>query len=238
MATVVRPTRTRKAAAAAAVKKEASPDPPAPDVKPGKMKVAELRQALEERGLETSGKKAELVARLEAALTTGGKEEEEEEGKGGSPSKKVKLEEEVKEETDFSKAMRALKSAPAKKKQRQAKVDSLVPMAGTYKVLDDWDCMLNQTNIGQNNNKYYVIQLLTRVGGQLYVWTRWGRVGEPGQHAMKGPLGREAAEKEFKKKFSDKTRNKWEEREAFTPAPGKYTLIEMDDDDEDTTAVS
>ena len=29
-----------------------------------------------------------------------------------------------------------------------------------WHVVDDWDCMLNQTNIGQNNNKYYIIQLL------------------------------------------------------------------------------
>ena len=43
----------------------------------------------------------------------------------------------------------------------------------------------------------------------------------------------EAAEQEFKKKFSDKTKNKWENRENFTPVPGKYTLLEMDDDDDD-----
>ena len=51
---------------------------------------------------------------------------------------------------------------------------------------------------------------------------------------MKGPFHSvEAAEQEFKKKFSDKTKNKWEEREKFTPVPGKYTLLEMDDDDDD-----
>ena len=35
--------------------------------------------------------------------------------------------------------------------------------------------MLNQTNIGNNNNKYYVIQVV-QVGGTYYAWTRWGRV--------------------------------------------------------------
>jgi len=35
--------------------------------------------------------------------------------------------------------------------------------------------MLNQTNIGQNNNKYYVIQLIEN-GGRYYTWNRWGRV--------------------------------------------------------------
>ena len=53
---------------------------------------------------------------------------------------------------------------------------------------------------------------------------------------MKGPFHSvEAAEQEFKKKFSDKTKNKWEDREKFTPVPGKYTLLEMDDDDDDVS---
>ena len=41
------------------------------------------------------------------------------------------------------------------------------------------------------------------------------------------------AQKEFKKKFSDKTKNSWDKRHNFTPVPGKYTLLEMDDDSED-----
>jgi len=57
--------------------------------------------------------------------------------------------------------------------------------------------------------------------------------GEPGQTAMKGPFcSVEEAAKEFKKKFSEKTKNKWEDREQFTPVPGKYTLLEMDDEDD------
>lgn len=69
-------------------------------------------------------------------------------------------EELMEEETDFSKAKRALASSvKPDKKPRERKVDGYchVPAA---KVVDDWDCMLNQTNIGQNNNKFYVIQLL------------------------------------------------------------------------------
>lgn len=42
-------------------------------------------------------------------------------------------------------------------------------------VHEDYDCMLNQTNIGHNNNKFYVIQVLTS-GTKHYCWTRWGRV--------------------------------------------------------------
>ena len=52
----------------------------------------------------------------------------------------------------------------------------MVPGAHGYTVVDDWDCMLNQTNIGQNNNKYYIIQLLLGAFQAYYVWSRWGRV--------------------------------------------------------------
>ena len=41
------------------------------------------------------------------------------------------------------------------------------------------------------------------------------------------------AQKAFKKKFSDKTKNKWETRDSFQAVPGKYTLIEMDEEGED-----
>jgi len=35
--------------------------------------------------------------------------------------------------------------------------------------------MLNQTNIDNNANKYYVIQVIESAG-RYYVWNRWGRV--------------------------------------------------------------
>lgn len=38
---------------------------------PSAMKVADLKEELEKRGLETTGKKAELLARLEDALKSG-----------------------------------------------------------------------------------------------------------------------------------------------------------------------
>src|SRR5262245_35208232 len=81
-------------------------------------------------------------------------------------------------------------------------VDDLCPLKNKAKVVENWDAMLNQTNIGFNNNKYYVIQLLES-GGKFYTWTRWGRVGEPGQNAMLGNGTRADAEKCFKAKFRD-----------------------------------
>lgn len=105
-------------------------------------------------------------------------------------------------------------------------VDSLCSVKGAS-VHEDFDCMLNQTNIGANNNKFYVIQLLEK-SGQFYAWTRWGRVGEPGQNALVGPTSLAAAQKAFEAKFKDKTKNAWSDRKNFKAAAGKYTLIEVD----------
>lgn len=116
------------------------------------------------------------------------------------------------------------------------KVDDVFPNAGSAEVCGDadgtwWDCMLNQTNVDANNNKYYIIQVV-KSGAKHSCWTRWGRVGEPGQNANQVCPSLAAAQDAFKKKFQDKTKNKWENRNDFKPAPGKYTLLEIDHADD------
>ncbi|XP_043098906.1 protein mono-ADP-ribosyltransferase PARP3 [Puntigrus tetrazona] len=106
--------------------------------------------------------------------------------------------------------------------------DSLCHLSNA-EVHEDYDCMLNQTNIGNNNNKFYVIQVLVS-GRKYYCWTRWGRVGESGQNNLAGPSTADAAIKNFEKKFKDKTKNNWSDRENFVSYSGKYTLIEVDGD--------
>ena len=113
-------------------------------------------------------------------------------------------------------------------------VDEKCPLKGA-KVHEDFDCMLNQTNIGANNNKFYVIQLLEK-DGKYYAWTRWGRVGEDGQNALIGPSDFAKALKAFQSKFKDKTKNAWEDRASFEPHAGKYALIEIDRSVDDSKA--
>ena len=66
----------------------------------------------------------------------------------------------------------------------RAAVDTSCPRADNCHVYDDganvYDALLNQTDIGSNKNKYYIIQLLETDAQppKYYTWNRWGRVGE------------------------------------------------------------
>lgn len=66
----------------------------------------------------------------------------------------------------------------------RAAVDPDCPVAPSSHVLEDgdtiFDVLLNQTDIVNNHNKYYIIQLLQSDTNahSYYVWTKWGRVGK------------------------------------------------------------
>ena len=44
--------------------------------------------------------------------------------------------------------------------------------------------------------------------------------------------------KNFEKKFKDKTKNNWKDRESFNPVAGKYTLIEVEGDETEEEAAA
>ena len=94
---------------------------------------------------------------------------------------------------------------------------------------DVYDCMLNQTEIAHNNNKFYVIQVLeSDSGGKLWCWNRWGRVGATGQNSLTPAANKQAAISMFQAKFKEKTKNNWTDRKNFKKYPGKYELVEID----------
>jgi len=119
-------------------------------------------------------------------------------------------------------------------KKGLAPVDSECPGAEGYHVFCEgtevWDVMLNQTNIQNNNNKYFLIQLLQSDNNSGFsVWMRWGRVGYKGQNNLKSyGSNKIQAMTDFKKKFSDKTKNDWEDRDSFVKVAGKYDLVKID----------
>ena len=111
--------------------------------------------------------------------------------------------------------------------------DKLCPKFGSVGIFCNtsdgtpYACVLNQTNIAQNNNKFFVIQVLKDLDLEhYYAWIRWGRVGYHGQTALTD-CGKdsEKAVSIFSKKFSDKTKNDWNERHDFFKVAGKYDLV-------------
>ncbi|KAM9410724.1 protein mono-ADP-ribosyltransferase PARP3 isoform 1-T2 [Pholidichthys leucotaenia] len=141
--------------------------------------------------------------------------------------KKAKEEPETPKVKDsFTSAKEALLAAGSQVKGKK-KVDDNCHLSSSGEVYEEYDCMLNQTNIGNNNNKFYVIQVI-KAHNKYYAWTRWGRVGEIGQHNINEYDKAENAVKDFEKKFKDKTKNNWTDRVNFVSHPGKYTLIEVD----------
>ena len=146
---------------------------------PETMKVADLKAELQKRGLDVKGKKAELVQRLKDALddSTDSKSEPKTAKTAKTEAKPPKEEEKEEEKPKTAKeALKALGSS-AKTTKKTAKIDSHCYLShnASSRVWEDFDCMLNQTNIGFNNNKFYVIQMISAAAG-FYVWNRWGRV--------------------------------------------------------------
>ena len=85
--------------------------------------------------------------------------------------------------------------------KQSAAADPACPKAHTSRVAGEADVMLNQTNIGANNNKFYRMQLLREGSSDHWLWTRWGRVGDKGQTQLQGPFDADTGLREFKKKF-------------------------------------
>ncbi|KAK6345248.1 hypothetical protein TWF718_007174 [Orbilia javanica] len=146
------------------------------------------------------------------------------------------MDEEDEEEDDEDDAAPVVDDEEAAERERQkgykAPVDEMCGLRYSgFQVYEDsdnvkYDASLNQTNIGNNNNKFYVLQLLNK--GSVYsVWTRWGRVGESGQNKLISGLNLDGAIKEFNKKFKDKTGVVWDDR-LKADKPNKYTYLEKD----------
>ncbi|KAJ7596840.1 poly polymerase catalytic domain-containing protein [Mycena floridula] len=160
-------------------------------------------------------------------------------------------EEEVEDEPKkkpASKKVDADEDKPAKmvkvvKRNKSVPVDHMSGKVATHEVysdgVEDFDAMLNQTDIsGSNNkNKYYILQLLHPIGNPAssLLYTRWGRVGENGSTQVKGPFSANEAVVQFKKQFQTKAGVKWEARVGMEAKKGKYLWLERDlgDDDEE-----
>ncbi|XP_060207937.1 poly [ADP-ribose] polymerase 2 isoform X3 [Lycium barbarum] len=171
-----------------------------------KMSVKELREVATSLGISSTGSKKELVERLSAAADSQNNESKDDLGAT---------------------------------KKGAAVLDHYLPddIKTRYHVLQQgkeiYDATLNQTNVGSNNNKFYIIQVLENdSGGNFLVYTRWGRVGAKGGTKINGPYtSANEATSEFESKFYEKTKNYWSNRKDFFCQPKQYAWLEMDYDD-------
>lgn len=118
-----------------------------------------------------------------------------------------------------------------------SQVDIFVPNSGDFRVMTCPDtslactAMLNQTNLAENNNKFFLIQALERLDGRGFAsWFRWGRVGYTGQTNLTDYQTAEEARNVFLSKFYDKTLNEWSKDiyKKFKPQTRKYTLLPVE----------
>jgi len=132
--------------------------------------------------------------------------------------------------------MESLDKQPKKKKKNKTssgpRPDPRMPNADNWTVDPEYHIKLNQTNIGANNNKYYIIQLVKDSCGYA-VWTRWGRVGESGASNLTRFQNLNVGKKAFEKKFKSKTKNLWAARDSFVKVRGKYDIVETEQTDGD-----
>ena len=74
-----------------------------------------------------------------------------------------------------------------------------------------FSCTLNKSDLDANNNKFYIIQLLEHdTNNTLVLFTRWGRIGVPGQHEEKD-VDSSSGPKMFMRKYKDKTKGGYQE---------------------------
>jgi poly [ADP-ribose] polymerase 2/3/4 len=96
-------------------------------------------------------------------------------------------------------------------------------------IVGDHTCILNQTDVIANKNKFYIMQLLKN-GKQYIHYVRYGRIGEPGKISYKNFNLEDEGKHAFQKQFKAKTGNKWEA--DFCPHVGKYFMAHVTYEDE------
>lgn len=93
-----------------------------------------------------------------------------------------------------------------------------------------YTCVLNQTDIKNNKNKFYIMQLIK--SGNMYIHAiAYGRTGEKGKIITDQYTSEIDGKRAFEKQFRSKTGNQWTSKD-FIKKAGKYFLIETSYADE------
>lgn len=82
---------------------------------------------------------------------------------------------------------------------------SVVPAKPSQYHSPFYSCTLNYSNLQNNNNKFYIIQLLqNEINKKFYIFLRWGRVGRKGQTNLLEFSSEEEAINYYNEKFNGK----------------------------------
>lgn len=101
-----------------------------------------------------------------------------------------------------------------------------------YKDNDDiYSCTLNQTDVKNNNNKFYIMQLLEGDNNNQYIlYKRYGRIGNAGVISIDTYASQGMATYGYKKLFKQKTGNSWDNKNNFEKKKGKYFMSKIEYD--------
>ena len=137
-------------------------------------------------------------------------------------------EEESSDVENQSTVSEATTSKSEKQPIKVLKPDIHIYNSSTYKVYKDYSCRLEKRDTIDNQNKFYLIQLLEK-NQKFYVYSRWGRKGKPGQQRMTDPhTDKNECIAIFEKRFSDKTGLDWNMRDHLDSYTGVYKILEND----------
>ena len=95
-----------------------------------------------------------------------------------------------------------------------------------------WDMLLTKIDIKARSHglyNFYKLQLIRNKGKDIYLLlTKWGRIGDTGQHQETPFPTLAGCKSEFVKVFKSKTKNDWGDLESFVNHPGKYRLVPVE----------
>ncbi|KAH8362007.1 hypothetical protein KR084_000200 [Drosophila pseudotakahashii] len=99
-----------------------------------------------------------------------------------------------------------------------------------------YNIVLALTDIQQNKNSYYKLQLLEAdTMAKYWIFRSWGRIGTSiGSSKIEEFATSESAKKKFKEVFADKTGNEFDQRDRFVKIAGCMYPIEIQYDDDQT----
>lgn len=112
---------------------------------------------------------------------------------------------------------------------KQALVDNRCNIKGELLEFENkiYNCILNQTDIKQNSNKFYIMQIIVSSSNKYYLFIVYGRTGETGKSSIKEYDNQVSIIYAFEKQYKTKTGNDWHSK-TFTKKAGKYYMTDID----------